>query len=125
DLVGPRRYFFIVSAVAVVISLLLLAILGLRPGIEFTSGTTQLIAFDRNVSQEDIRAVYADLGHSEARIQSTGVDEYLIRTRELEVAEGSFTEVAPTTPDAAGDAMGPNPLLEVGTVALGAEDASG
>ena len=100
DLVGTRRYFFIGSAIAIVVSLLLLVVVGLRPGIEFTSGTTALISFDSTVTQEDIRVTYAELGHPEAQIQSTGPNEYLIRTRELDVPEGSFTEVAPTAPDA-------------------------
>jgi preprotein translocase SecF subunit len=125
DLVGTRRYFFVGSGVAVVASLVLLAVLGLRPGIEFTSGTTALIAFESNVSQEDIRTTYAELGHAEARIQSTGPNEYLIRTRELELPEGSFTEVAPQAAPTEGGAIGPSPLEEIGTVALGAEGAEG
>lgn len=125
DLVGTRRYFFVGSAIAVVASLVLLAALGLRPGIEFTSGTTALIAFDSSVSQEELRATYAELGHPEAQIQSTGPNEYLIRTSELEVPEGSFTEVAPQVAPTEGGAIGPNPLEEIGTAALGAEGAEG
>lgn len=124
DLIGTRHYSFIFSGATTVLALLLLVVLGLRPGIEFTSGTTALIAFDSTVSQEDLRAVYADLGHEEAQIQSTDPNEYLIRTRELEVPPGSFTEFEPeATPDAGGG-MGPAPLAEVGTVALGAEGAT-
>ncbi|MCA9856603.1 MAG: protein translocase subunit SecF [Dehalococcoidia bacterium] len=125
DLVGTRRYFFIGSGAVLLVSIVLLAVLGLRPGIEFTSGTTTLIHFDQNVSQEDLRAVYADLGHSEARIQSTGPNEYLIRTAELEVPEGSFTEVDPTVTATDSTTVGPNPLPEVGTVTLGGEGATG
>ncbi len=125
DLVGTRRYFFIGSAISIVVSLALLVVFGLRPGIEFTSGTTALIAFDSTVTQEDLRATYSDLGHPEAQIQSTGPNEYLIRTSELEVPEGSFTEVAPTAPDATDGGFGPAPLLEIGTVVLGAEGATG
>jgi len=125
DLVGPRRYFFIGSAISIVVSLLLLVVFGLRPGIEFTSGTTALISFDSTVTQENLRTTYAELGHPEAQIQSTGPNEYLIRTRELDVPEGSFTEVAPTVPDAGNGALGPAPLLQLGTVILGAENATG
>ncbi len=124
DLVGTRRYLFIGSGVALVVSIVLLVALGLRPGIEFTSGTTTLIAFEQGVTQERLREVYGDLGHPEAQIQSTGPNEYLIRTDELEVPEGSFTEVAPTvSPDEGG--VGPNPLPVLGTIVLGAEGATG
>ena len=72
DLVGTRKRFFIGSGVAIVLSLVLLAVFQLRPGIEFTSGTTALIAFDGSVAQDDLRAVYTELGHPEAQIQWTG-----------------------------------------------------
>ncbi|MQC18310.1 MAG: hypothetical protein DWG80_04450 [Chloroflexi bacterium] len=105
------------------ISLVLLVVVGLRPGIEFTAGTTTLIRFDQPVTQAELRATYADLGRGEALIQSTGAREYLIRTGELEIPEGSFTEVAPTA-DADGGDLGPSPLREVGLVTLGADAES-
>lgn len=125
DFVGTRRIFFISSAVALIASVVLLATLRLQPGIEFTAGTTALIAFDSRVTQEDLRDAYTSLGHPEAQIQSTGENEYLIRTSELEVPPGSFTEVAPPAQSQGGSAIGPSPLPELGTVAIGAEDAEG
>ena len=120
DLVGIRKWFFVLSGTIIVASLVLLAIPPtLRPGIEFTAGTTTLVRFDRNVDQADLRAAYAELGHPEARIQSTGDREYLIRTSELRVPDSALIEVNPTvTPDDA-------PTPELGTVLLGAEGAEG
>ncbi len=120
DLVGTRKWFFVLSGTIVVVSLVLLAIPPtLRPGIEFTAGTTTLVRFNRNVDQADLRAAYAELGHPEARIQSTGDREYLIRTSELRVPDSALIEVNPTaTPDDA-------PTSELGTVLLGAEGAEG
>ena len=47
DLVGIRKWFFAVSGAIVVASLVLLAIPPtLRPGIEFTAGSTTLVRFD-------------------------------------------------------------------------------
>src|SRR5690606_11652691 len=54
DLVGPRRWLFLGSAIVVVVALALLAVFRLRPGIEFTSGTTMLVRFERPVSQTDL-----------------------------------------------------------------------
>ncbi|HJM88888.1 MAG TPA: protein translocase subunit SecF [Dehalococcoidia bacterium] len=123
DLVGARRWLFAGSAIAVVISLIILAIPPtLRPGIEFTSGTTTLIHFNQTVTQEQLREAYTELGHDEARIQSTGSNEFLIRTNELDVPPGSFTEIAPE-PDVA--PAGPVAAEVLGTVTLGAEGASG
>ena len=120
DLVSARRRFFVFSGVLVVISLVLLAIPPtLRPGIEFTSGTTTLLRFDRSVEQSALRTAYADLGHPEARIQSTGADEFLIRTSKLDVPDTALIEVAPEV--AASEPADPG----LGSVLLGAEGASG
>ncbi|MXW34636.1 MAG: hypothetical protein F4Z60_03245, partial [Chloroflexi bacterium] len=91
DLVGTRKWFFLFSGALVVASLVLLALPPtLRPGIEFTAGTTTLVRFEREVDQAALRAAYADLGHPEARIQSTGDREYLIRTSELRVPDSAL-----------------------------------
>ena len=120
DFVSIRRRFFIFSGVLVVISLVLLAIPPtLRPGIEFTSGTTTLLRFERSVDQSALRAAYAELDHPEARIQSTGPDEFLIRTSKLDVPDTALIEVAPQ----AADAQPADPGL--GSVLLGAEGATG
>ena len=120
DLVGIRKWFFAVSGAIVVASLVLLAIPPtLRPGIEFTAGSTTLVRFDRDVDQAQLRAAYAELDHPEARIQSTGGREYLIRTSELRVPDSALIEVNPTvTPIDV-------PTSELGTVRLGAEGAGG
>jgi preprotein translocase SecF subunit len=124
DLVGARRWLFLGSLGAVLLSLVMLAIPPtLRPGIEFTSGTTTLIQFGAPVTQEDLRDAYTALDHPEARIQSTGPSEFLVRTGELAVPPGGFTvEVAPAADVAP---VGPAPVLVLGTVTLGAEDATG
>jgi len=123
DLVGSRRLFFAFSGALIALSLILLAIPpSLRPGIEFTSGTTSLLRFETPPTQADLRAAYAALDHSEARIQSTGDGEFLIRTRELEVPSTAFVEIAPTATVAP---VGPTPLPDLGTTKLGAADATG
>ena len=120
DLVGTRKWFFLFSGALVVASLVLLAVPPtLRPGIEFTAGTTTLVRFEREVDQAALRAAYAELGHPEARIQSTGPREYLIRTSELRVPDSALIEVNPTAPTDEG------PTAELGTVLLGAEGAQG
>lgn len=124
DLVGARSWFFALSGIAIVVSLVLLAIPpSLRPGIEFTSGSTALIRFDQPVDQTALRTLYAELGHPEARVQATGENEFLIRTSELEIPEGSFTEVAPL-PEEDFVPVGPQPLEPVGTLVLGAEEGA-
>jgi preprotein translocase SecF subunit len=118
DLVGSRGYLFTGSAIAVLISLVLLAIPpALVPGIEFSSGTTALYRFSQFVTQAQIRETYDDLGHPEARVQSAGPLEFLIRTDELDVPEGGFTDVTPSA-ETSFQPVGPVPLEPLGTVTL-------
>jgi preprotein translocase subunit SecF len=124
DLVGPRKWLFLGSGALVLISLVVLAIPpAFRPGIEFTSGTTAHLRFEDSVDQTALRTAYAELGHPEARIQSTGSNEFLIRTSELEVPEGAFTSPEPTAEATPG--VGPAPVEPIGTVVIGAADAEG
>lgn len=124
DLVGTRKWSFLISGVTALLALVVLAIPPtFRPGIEFTAGSTALIRFSKSVSQEDLRRAYADMGHGEARIQqTTSGAEYLIRTRELNVPPGSFTEVTPEA-SATPAAVGPVPLKVIGSVVMGGAPA--
>ena len=60
DWVGHRRIFYLISAVLVVGSLLLLATRGLNAGIDFTEGTLLERAFGRMVSETEVREALAD-----------------------------------------------------------------
>ena len=85
DLVSRRRLFYLVTALLVVPGLLSLLLPGgLRPGIDFTSGTIMTVRFERTVAQGDVRQAFADAGHPEAIVQSSGEDTYIIRTRPFE-----------------------------------------
>jgi preprotein translocase subunit SecF len=123
DLVGSRKWLFLLSGGTAVIALILLAIPpALKPGIEFTSGTTSLYRFEGATTAAALHAVYADLGHPEARIQSTGSNEYLIRTTALHMPPNSLVDIAPT-PAAA--PVGPAPIEDRGTLLLGGPDQLG
>ena len=123
DLVGSRKWFFVSSGALAFLALIVLAIPpALRPGIEFTSGSTALLRFERAVDVAKLRAAYADLGHPEARIQSTGGREYLIRTRELQVPPDSF--VTPAPPDEV-KPVGPTLAQVLGTATIGAKGGPG
>ena len=108
DLVSSRKWLFLFSGGTALLAVILLLIPpALRPGIEFTSGTTMHLRFTAPtpVRQDVLREELGRLGHDEARIQSTGPFEFLIRTRNLNVPPGSFTEasaIATATAEAVG-----------------------
>src|SRR3954452_25581988 len=108
DLVSGRKWLFLMSGVTALLALIVLAIPpALKPGIEFTSGSTMQLKFAGPVKVEDLQAEFTRLGHPEARIQSTGSSEFLIRTRSLQSPPGSYNEVEPTaTATAAAAASG-------------------
>lgn len=62
---------------------------GLKPGIDFTSGSVLDITFDRAVTQQQIQVRMDALGHPESLIQKTGSRSALIRTKVLREAVGN------------------------------------
>jgi len=88
DFVRNRRLFYLLSAILILpgaISLLLPG--GLNPGIDFTSGTIMTIQFEQPVDQDRLRIAFAQLGHSEAIVQQSSENTFVVRTRPLTQAE--------------------------------------
>jgi len=57
---------------------------GLRQGIDFTGGSTLTLEFSDPVNQTDLRAEFANLGHSDATVQQLEDNVFFIRTKELD-----------------------------------------
>ena len=81
DFVGKRRWFYIASVGAVVISFLSIALHGgLNYGIDFTGGTLIQVRFDKPVSVDAVRRGLDRIQLGNAVIQQFGdAQEYLIR----------------------------------------------
>jgi preprotein translocase subunit SecF len=110
DFSGKRWWYLSISLAFFLLSAGAMAIFGLRPGIEFTSGSSFMFQFtEQEVRQEDLRSAMSDLGYSEARIQGAGQNTFLIRTRELENSP------------AFGAIEGPVPPGEIDTIEQGLE----
>ena len=98
DIVGKRNWFYLFSILIMlpgVISLLIPP--RLQAGIDFTSGSTFTVHFAEEVSKDDLQGAMSDLGHPEARIQSTGNNEFVVHTKELRGAE-TAPAVGPSPP---------------------------
>jgi preprotein translocase subunit SecF len=103
DFAGKRWWYLTISLILFVAAAIFLGLFGLKPGIEFTSGSSFTLEFtEKAVGQGDLRTAMSDLGHDDARIQGAGSNTYLIRTRELKNSQ-------PAT-DAEG--VGPQPQPE-------------
>jgi len=76
DFVGKKRWFFLVSAIAILIAIISLAAFKLQPGIDFSGGTSMTIDFTPRVEQSEatqlqsqLRQEITNFGHPEAIIQ--------------------------------------------------------
>jgi preprotein translocase subunit SecF len=92
DFVRHRYWFYALSLILIipgVISLVLPG--GLRPGIDFTSGTIMTLKFQQEVDQPQLRDAFAGLGHPEAIVQRSDEGTYVVRTLPF---EGTLPESA-------------------------------
>ena len=88
NIVSKRRWFYLLSAIILVPSIISLSIPpSLFLGIEFTGGSTISVKFDEPVSESNVRNILNKLNHSEAIIQPSGDNEFFIRLSRLR--EGS------------------------------------
>ena len=70
DFVGKRIWFFLLSAIVIAPGIVFLIIGGgLKPGIDFTGGSTTGLRFDADVQQVDLRAELTVLGYEDAIVQ--------------------------------------------------------
>jgi len=87
DFVSKRSWFFFISALMLIVSIASLAIFGLKPGIDFSGGTSLGLQFSSRVEQARLRQEMAKLGHDEATIQRTGTNSFIVRLKEISPQE--------------------------------------
>jgi preprotein translocase subunit SecF len=98
NLVAKRHWFLIASLLILIPgSISLLIPPRLKPGIEFTSGTTFSFRYAEETTTDAVDDVLAELGYEEARVQSTGDNTFLVRTGEIEGSQ-STPPVGPPLP---------------------------
>lgn len=76
DFVSKKQWFFLISAIAIIVAIISLAVFKLQPGIDFTGGTSLAIKFTPQVEQSEsvefqsqLREEMSSFGHPEAIIQ--------------------------------------------------------
>ncbi|OGO21438.1 MAG: protein-export membrane protein SecF [Chloroflexi bacterium RBG_16_50_9] len=94
DIIGNRLWFFVISGLLVLISIIALASVGLKAGIEFSSGSILGVNFEEHVEYAEFRQEITNLGYGNAIIQRTGQGEFLIRTQELTGEEKTYIETS-------------------------------
>ena len=87
DLVGKRKWFFLISAIVIIPGIISLAVFGLKPGVDFSSGTAMTLTFDKEIELGQLRQELADLGYDEAVVQPAGGGDFFVRLPEISAEE--------------------------------------
>lgn len=85
--IAKRYWYFLISAVIIVPGLISLAVFGLKPGIDFKSGSDMTLHFDPAVQESQLRETIASLGYKDATIQKSGQGDYLVHLEVLSTDE--------------------------------------
>jgi preprotein translocase subunit SecF len=83
DLVGKRNWFFLISAIVIIPGIISLAVFGLKPGVDFSSGTAMTLHFDKTVELGQLRQKLTGLGYDQAIVQPAGEGDFFIRLPEM------------------------------------------
>jgi preprotein translocase subunit SecF len=92
DIAGKRSLFLIISEVIILVGIIALVVFGLKPGIEFSSGSIMTVSFDQEVEQSELEQEMFNLGYDNVIIQRTGEGDFIIRTPELTAEEKTALE---------------------------------
>ena len=86
-----KRFWFFVISIAVITPGIIFFIMapGLKPGIDFTGGSSMTLQFPEgtDVSAGEIRETLEVIGYSESTVQNLGNSNYFLRTKELQDEE--------------------------------------
>ena len=94
DITGKRFWFLRISGVIILIGIIALVVFGLKPGIEFSSGSILTVNFAEEVEQAELEEELANLGYDNVIIQRTGEGDFIIRTPELTEEDKTTLESA-------------------------------
>jgi preprotein translocase subunit SecF len=86
DIIGKRIWFFAISGIISLACIISLATIGLRTGVEFSSGSILNVSFDQAVDQGALKQELNTLGYQSALIQSAGGGnrDYIVRFPQLD-----------------------------------------
>jgi preprotein translocase subunit SecF len=97
NIVGKRFWYFLISGILIVVSIVSLIVFGFKPSIEFSSGSILTLQFESTIEYNDFITEMNTLGYNDAIVQRTGSGQFLIRTAELGENEKTQLEADLTT----------------------------
>jgi len=83
DIIGKRFWYFLISGIVILTGIIALFVFGLKPAVEFSSGSLLTVSFEQEVNIDEVKPALANLGYGDAIIQRTGEGDFLLRLPEL------------------------------------------
>ena len=83
NIIGKRLWFFLLTAVLAVACIVSLATVGLKTGVDFSSGTLFTISFSQPVDRDTLRTQLDTMGYQSATIEPAQNGQYFVRTHQL------------------------------------------
>jgi len=95
NLTGKRFWFIIISGILMLVSLVSLISLGLKRGVEFSSGSMLTVNFEEELTQQEVEQALGELGYSDSIVQQTQpTGNYIIRTHVLDENEQTQLKIS-------------------------------
>lgn len=94
--IKQRKNWYIISLAMLIVGIGSLITQGLNLGIDFTGGNIVELRFEKSVSVQEVRSTLAEHQLQDSRVQSSGENTYLIRTKVLSQEESDqvFTAIS-------------------------------
>jgi preprotein translocase subunit SecF len=128
NIIGKRYFFFALSLFVIIPGMIALAIWKLPLAIDFTGGSSLEVQFLSGTAPEPAQVVnmYTELGYAEPQVQSSGNDQLIIRSREMDqetktkIVTEMKTRFGSEINEISFDSVGPSIGSEVAKAAAGA-----
>ncbi len=106
DIIGKRKWWFIISGLIILPGLLALILWGLQLGIDFSGGTLIELEFPKaeTVNREQVEELLDPLNLENLQVQTTGEKSVFIRTKPITKEE--FNKIQATLAEKMGEAKG-------------------
>jgi preprotein translocase subunit SecF len=94
NIIGKRSWFYGIAGIVMIACIIFLAVFGLQPGVEFSSGSVMTIGFEEDVTKQSLEDRLEELGYTNVIIQDVGESDLLVRLPRLTAADKTALEAA-------------------------------
>jgi preprotein translocase subunit SecF len=96
NIIGKRSWFYGIAGIVMIACIIFLAVFGLQPGVEFSSGSVMTIGFEEDVTKQSLEDSLEELGYTNVIIQDVGESDLLVRLPRLTAVDKTALEAALT-----------------------------